>query len=74
MHPDKNRIVNQNYNDIAKLTANPSDDYLGQILMKHESGHLMTDGRGNDLVIDGEKVMVNFKSLEHTPWTIYRSS
>ena len=71
VHPDKNRIVNQNYNDIAKLTANPSDDYLGQILMKHESGHLMTDGRGNDLVIDGEKVMVNFKSLEHTPWTMF---
>ena len=71
VHPDKNRIVNQNYNDIAKLTASPSDDYLGQILMKHESGHLMTDGRGNDLVIDGEKVMVNFKSLEHTPWTMF---
>ena len=71
VHPDKNRIVNQNYNDIAKLTANPSDDYLGQILMKHESGHLMTDGRGNDLVIDGEKVMLNFKSLEHTPWTMF---
>ena len=71
VHPDKNRIVNQNYNDIAKLTANPSDDYLGQILMKHESGHLMTDGRGNDLVIDGEKVMVNYKSLEHTPWTMF---
>ena len=71
VHPDKNRIVNQNYNDIANLTANPSDDYLGQILMKHESGHLMTDGRGNDLVIDGEKVMVNFKSLEHTPWTMF---
>ena len=71
VHPDKNRIVNQNYNDIAKLTANLSDDYLGQILMKHESGHLMTDGRGNDLVIDGEKVMVNFKSLEHTPWTMF---
>ena len=71
VHPDKNRIVNQNYNDIAKLTDSPSDDYLGQILMKHESGHLMTDGRGNDLVIDGEKVMVNFKSLEHTPWTMF---
>ena len=71
VHPDKNRIVNQNYNDIAKLTDSPSDDYLGQILMKHESGHLMTDGRGNDLVIDGEKVMVNYKSLEHTPWTMF---
>ncbi len=71
VHPDKNRIVNQNYNDIAKLTDSPSDDYLGQILMKHESGHLMTDSRGNDLVIDGEKVMVNFKSLEHTPWTMF---
>ena len=37
VHPDKNRIVNQNYNDIAKLTADPSDDYIGQILLEHES-------------------------------------
>jgi len=70
VHPDKQRIVNQNYNDIAKLTADPSDDYIGQILLEHESGHLMTDDDGNDLVIDGETVMINYKSLEHTPWTM----
>ena len=70
VHPDKQRIVNQNYNDIAKLTADPSDDYIGQILLEHGSGHLMTDDDGNDLVIDGETVMINYKSLEHTPWTM----
>ena len=71
MHPDKQRIVRQNYNDIAKLTANPSDDYLGQILLKRQSGHLMTDDKGNDLVIDGEEVTINYKSLDHTPWTMF---
>ena len=70
VHPDKQHIVNQNYNDIAKLTADPSDDYIGQILLEHGSGHLMTDDDGNDLVIDGETVMINYKSLEHTPWTM----
>ena len=70
VHPDKHRIVHQNYNDIAKLTANPSDDYIGHILLNHESGHLMTDNQGNNLVIDGEEVMINYKSLEHTPWTM----
>jgi sigma-B regulation protein RsbU (phosphoserine phosphatase) len=70
VHPDKHRIVTQNYNDIAKLTTDTSDDYIGKILLKHESGHLMTDLHGNDLVIDGEEVMINYKSLEHTPWTM----
>ena len=30
----------------------------------------MSDDDGNDLVIDGETVMINYKSLEHTPWTM----
>ena len=70
VHPDRQRMVRQNYNDMAKLTADPSDDYVGQILLNRDSGHLMTDDRGNDLVIDGEEVMINYKTLEHTPWTI----
>ena len=73
LHPDKQRIVRQNYNDIAKLTADLSDDYIGRVLLKeheHESGNLMTDDQGNDLVIDGEEVMINYKSLDHTPWTM----
>ena len=70
VHPDRRRIIKQNYNDLAKLTADPSDDYLGQIFKKHESGEMITDVKGNDLVIDGEEVMVNYKSLEHTPWTM----
>ena len=70
VHPDRQRMVRQNYNDMAKLTADPSDDYVGHILLNRDSGHLMTDDRGNDLVIDGEEVMINYKTLEHTPWTI----
>lgn len=70
VHPDKQRIIKQNYNDIAKLTADLSDDYVGRILQNHESGHLMTDDQGNDLMIDGEEVMINYKSLDHTPWTM----
>ena len=71
VHPDKQRIIRQNFNDIAKSTADPSDDYVGRILLKeHGSGHLMSDDDGNDLMIDGEEVMINYKSLEHTPWTM----
>lgn len=70
-HPDKQRIIRQNYNDIAKLTANASDDYVGRVLFKNQgSGHLMTDDHGNDILIDGEEVMINYKSLDHTPWTM----
>ena len=70
VHPDKHRVISQNYNDIAKQSADPSDDYIGQVLLNHESGHLMSDNRGNDLVIDGEEVSINYKSLDHTPWTM----
>ena len=71
VHPDKQRIVRQNYNDIAKLTDDPSDDYVGRELLKnHESGNIMTDDNGNVLVIDGDEVMINYKSLDYTPWTI----
>jgi sigma-B regulation protein RsbU (phosphoserine phosphatase) len=70
-HPDKQRIIRQNYMDIARQTADPSDDYVGRILLdNHGSGHLMTDDAGRDLMIDGEEVMINYKSLEHTPWTM----
>ena len=71
VHPDKQRIVRQNYVNIAKLTADSTDDFVGRVILKeHQSGHLMTDDEGNDIVIDGEKVMINYTSLEHTPWTI----
>ena len=71
VHPDKQRIVSKNFNDIAKATVNTTDDYIGRTLLQdHESGHLMSDDDGNDLVIDGETVMINYKSLEHTPWTM----
>ena len=70
-HPDKQRIVRQNYVNIAKLTADSTDDFVGRVILKeHQSGHLMTDNEGKDIVIDGEKVMINYTSLEHTPWTI----
>lgn len=72
LHPDKQRIVRQNFNDIAKQTNDLSDDYLGHIILeKNESGHLMTDDHGNDLMIDGEEVVINYKSLGHTPWTMF---
>lgn len=69
-HPDKQRIIRQNYNEIAKLTANSSDDYVGRVFKNQESGHLMTDDQRNVLVIDGEEVSINYKSLDHTPWTM----
>jgi len=72
LHPDKQRIVRQNFNDIAKQTNDLSDDYLGRVILeRNESGHLMTDDHGNDLMIDGEEVVINYKSLGHTPWTMF---
>ena len=73
LHPDRRRIVRQNFNELAKQTADPSDDYIGRVILKkheHQSGHLMTDDNGDDLVIDGEEVMINYNTLEHTPWTM----
>ena len=72
LHPDKQRIVRQNFNDIAKRTNDLSDDYIARVIVeRNESGHLMTDDHGNDLIIDGEDVVINYKSLDHTPWTIF---
>jgi sigma-B regulation protein RsbU (phosphoserine phosphatase) len=73
LHPDRQRIIRQNFNELAKLTAEASDDYIGRVILKkkeHESGHLMTDDNGNNLMIDGEEVMVNYVSLDYTPWTM----
>ncbi len=73
LHPDRQRIIRQNFNELAKLTAEASDDYIGRVILKkkeHESGHLMTDDNGNNLIIDGEEVMVNYVSLDYTPWTM----
>ncbi len=71
VHPDKQRVIRKKYIDFARQTDDPSDDYVGHKLLKnHGSGHLMTDDAGRDLMIDGEEVMINYKSLEHTPWTM----
>ena len=69
MHPDSKRIVNENYYTYADATPDTLDNYLGHLMKTDDSGYLESVG-GNELVVEGEEVLVNYQRLEHTPWTI----
>ena len=70
VHPQKERIVHQNIAKMAQETADISDDYAARVLLEQgrRMGHFMTGERGEDLTINGERVMMNYTTLEHTPW------
>ncbi len=71
VHPHAGHIIHQNFAENAKQTVDQTDDYLAQnMLNDQESGHFLQDDMGNNLIIDGEEVLVTYKPLEHTSWTM----
>ena len=76
-HPEKERIVHKNYFDMAKQTADISDDRVGEIAIKSHrgSGNIMStydtsNTLGDRISIDGEEVFVFYSHIERTPWTL----
>ena len=67
-HPDRKRIINENYFDYAKASPDTLDDALGR---RMASGEKKVIGDFNDdLTIDGEKTMVSYTPIKHTPWSL----
>ena len=70
-HPDRKRIVRKNFIEMAKETPNSSDDLVGRTILKGgESSYLSHDDDYNNIVIDGEEVMINYTPIKHTNWTL----
>ena len=68
-HPYKKYIVNQNFFDMAKKSATTTDDYAAEMIQKDgESGFIFGDLHRDNIIIDGEEVMVCYTPIEHTPW------
>ena len=67
-HPDVKRIIRENYFDYAKQSPDTLDDHLGRRMASGENK--VIGDLEEDLTIDGEKVMVSFQSIEHTPWSM----
>ena len=67
-HPDRKRIINENFFDHAKKSPSPLDDELGRKMAKGEKSEL--GDIEDDLALDGEKAFVSYRSIEHTPWSL----
>ncbi|MBQ9558726.1 MAG: SpoIIE family protein phosphatase [Bacteroidaceae bacterium] len=67
-HPDSKRIIHENYYSYAKKTDDTRDDYLGNKMTKRESEANIAGDISEGIVIDGEKVIVSYESIRHTPW------
>ena len=69
VHPHKEHIINQNFIENAKQSETTIDDYaVNKIMKEGESGYLLGDDNGDDIIIDGEEVMVCYSTIDHTPW------
>ena len=69
LHPDKKRIINENYFDYAKKTPTLTDDELGKSMISGTKGHINGDS-DDEIIIEGEEVTVSYQPLKHTPWSI----
>ena len=69
-HPDSKRIIHENYHSYAQKTSDKQDDRLGNVMTGKEKEDSTTRDDINELVIEGEKVVVNYQSVRHTPWSM----
>ena len=67
-HPDRKRIINENFFDYAKLSPDTLDDSLAK---KMASGEDSDIGEWEeDLTVEGEKVFVTYRHIKNTPWSL----
>lgn len=70
VHPDRKRMVRENYFDYAKLSPDPFNTELGKKMIKGEQGHTNSGSNGQDLVIEGEKVNVDYMPVKQVNWSV----
>ena len=70
VHPDRKRMVRENYFDYAKLSPDPFISELGKKMIKGEEGHTNSGSNGQDLVIEGEKVNVDYMPIKQLNWSV----
>ena len=67
-HPDRKRIINENFFDYAKLSPDTLDDELAKEMASGEASSL--GDWEEDLAVDGEKVFVTYRHIKNTPWSL----
>ena len=73
-HPNKNRILKENYFELAKETTDTIDDYIGRQMVAGKNG-TYEDNKGNAasfVFLDSEDFSsyVFFQPIAHTNWSI----
>ena len=73
VHPDSNRVGNDNYFVLAKETTDTIDDYVGRQMVAGAKGTWMKDGDAayfDFFDIKGQSVYVFYQPVEDTSWSI----
>ena len=73
VHPDSNRVGNDNYFVLAKETTDTIDDYVGRQMVAGGKGTWMKDGDAayfDFFDIKGQSVYVFYQPVEDTSWSI----
>ena len=73
VHPDSNRVGNDNYFALAKETTDTIDDYVGRQMVAGAKGTWMKDGDAayfDFFDIKGQSVYVFYQPVEDTSWSI----
>ncbi|MBR1547629.1 MAG: SpoIIE family protein phosphatase [Prevotella sp.] len=65
LHPDQERIISDNYFNTAGGDSPKNDERLGRQMVNG-----MRFGLPTFFMVDGEKVFVSHRALEHTPWSM----
>lgn len=71
IHPDKKRILRQNFLTQVKNTPNGIDDILADHMISRVNDSMDSDEEGdNPLYIDGERVSAFYTPIENTDWSL----
>ena len=75
-HPDKNRVIHDNYFECAKETKDTIDDHVGRLMVAGEGGSYC-DEKGSpksfpyfEIGIDWLPVFIFYNPVEGTDWTV----
>lgn len=69
-HPDKEKILNANFFEMAKETPDTLDNYIVKMMKSGYNGFYHKDEDGNELVIDGEESYVFYSPIKKVNWSM----
>lgn len=71
IHPDKERILRENFLKRAKKTPSGVDDILAEHMVSRINDSMDSDEENeNDLFVDGERVTAFFAPINNTNWSL----